>query len=187
VPNAPKERLSEGSHIFRIPPSNHVLHIPQNSPFVMCNRLPLLLLVGCCAILLGAAPVAAQSSNLDTVEGPGSGEKTTLTITPHALTDDISARALGVTSPSGTRWALTLIGATQADSLRLTMGGEALSIEDISRPAEGEVGPTRVYLSRKTFLTIADTPDVRLHVGDTVTPLPDQMRTEMRQIYDELV
>ncbi len=151
----------------------------------MLNRLRSLLLVGCCTALI--APVAmAQSSNLDTVEGPGVGEKTTLTITPHSLTEEVSARALGVSSPNGTRWALTLIGVTPADSIGLTLGGEALPIREINRPTEGEVGPTRVYLSKKTFLTIAETGGVRLHVGDTTIPLSNQMREEMRQIFEEV-
>lgn len=152
----------------------------------MLNRLLSLLLVGCCTALI--APVAmAQSSNLDTVEGPGVGEKTTLTITPHPLTEEVSARALAVSSPNGPRWALTLIGVTRADSIGLTLGGEALPVEEVSQPAEDEVGPTRIYLSQKTFLTVAETGGIRLHIGDTTTALPDQMREEMRQIFEEVV
>lgn len=111
----------------------------------------------------------------------------TLTITPHVLNDDVSARAVGVDSPSGTRWALTLIGISRADSIRLTLGDDTLPVEDISRPAEDEVGPTRVYLSQKTFLTVAERDGVRLHVGDTALPLPAQMREEMQQIFDDVV
>jgi len=111
----------------------------------------------------------------------------TLTITPHVLSDDVSARAVGVESPTGTRWALTLIGISRADSVRLTLGDEALPIEDISRPAEDEVGPTRVYLSQKTFLMVAEQEGVRLHVGDATMSLPAQMRREMQQIFEDVV
>jgi hypothetical protein len=152
----------------------------------MLRHLLSVLIVGCLTATF-VVPVAAQSSNLDTIEGPGQGESTTLTITPHVLTDDVSARAIAVKSPNGLRWALTLIGTTPSDSLRLTLGDESLPIEDISRPEEGEVGPTRMYLSQKTFLTIAETTSVRLHVGDDKTPIPDQMRTEMRKIFGKVL
>lgn len=154
----------------------------------MLNHLRVFLVASFCGAVLTFAPSAvAQTSNLDTVEGPNPGEETTLTITPHRLTDDVSARALGIDSPTDTRWALTLIGVSRVDSIGLTLGGEALPIEDMSRPDEDEVGPTRVFLSQKTFLTIAETEEVRLHIGDTTTQLPDQMRKDMRQIFEEVV
>mgnify|MGYP006895887356 FL=1 len=153
----------------------------------MLDRLLFPLLATCCAALLAVSPAAAQSSNLDTVEGPGSGEKTTLTITPHRLTDRVSARALGVKSPAGTRWALTLIGVSPSDSLRLTLGEEPLPLRDLTRPAEGDVGPTRLYLSRSTFRTVAERGAVRLHIGDTATSFPEQMRTEMQQILEDVI
>ncbi|PSQ81602.1 MAG: hypothetical protein BRD41_02175 [Bacteroidetes bacterium QS_1_63_11] len=152
----------------------------------MLRRLLIVLIVGCVAPLL-AAPAAAQESNIDTIEGPGTGESTTLTVTPHELTDDVSARAIGIERPNGLRLALTLIGTASADSIGLTLGDEPLPIEDISRPDEDEVGPTRVYLSQETFLTIADTPEVRLHIGDATANIPDQMRKEMRMIFDKVV
>jgi hypothetical protein len=152
----------------------------------MLNRLLFLLLLGCCAALF-TPTAAAQYSNLDTVEGLSAGEQTTLMISPHSLTEDVSARALGVKAPNATRFALTLIGITPADSIGLTLGGEPLPIEEISRPAEGEVGPTRIYLSQQTFLTLADRSGARLHVGDTSTRLPDQMRKEMQKIFETVV
>lgn len=152
----------------------------------MLHRLLTVLIVGCVATLF-VRPATAQESNIDTIEGPGTGESTTLTVTPHVLTDDVSARAIAVESPNGRRWALTLIGASSADSVGLTSGDEPLPIEDVSRPEEGEVGPTRVYLSQETFLMIADTPGVRLHIGETTTSIPNQMRTEMRKIFDKVV
>jgi len=149
----------------------------------MLRRVLPLLLAGCCAAFLAPAAMA-QHPNLDTVEGPSAGEETTLMISPHSLSEDVSARALGVKSPNSTRFALTLIGITRADSIGLTLGDEALPIEEISRPAEDEVGPTRVYLSQKTFLTLAETSGVRLHVGDKTMQLPSPMREEMRKIFE---
>jgi hypothetical protein len=151
----------------------------------MLHRVLFAVLVG--GLVFSAPLASAQSSNIETVEGSRPGEKMTLTITPHVLNDDVSARAVGVDSPSGTRWALTLIGISRADSIRLTLGDDTLPVEDISRPAEDEVGPTRVYLSQKTFLTVAERDGVRLHVGDTALPLPAQMREEMQQIFDDVV
>ncbi len=152
----------------------------------MLRRLLPFLLVGCCAVLLAPA-AAAQYSNLDTVEGPSAGEETTLTISPHSLTEDVSARAIGVKSPNDTRFALTLIGVTPKDSIGLTLDGETLPIEEISRPAEDEIGPTRVYLSQKTFLMLADRTGVRLHIGGKTTQIPDQMRKEMQKIFETIV
>lgn len=151
----------------------------------MLYRLLIAFVAGSFALF--APTAAAQMSNVETVEGPDTGEETTLTVTPHSLNEDVSARAVGVESPTSTRWALTLIGVTRADSIRLTLGGESLPIEDISRPDEGEVGPTRVYLSQKTFLTVAEQTEVRLHVGDATMSLPAQMRKEMQHIFDSVV
>lgn len=133
------------------------------------------------------APASAQSSNVETVAGPNMGEETTLTISPHALTDEVSARALGVSGPNDSRWALTLIGVTSADSLGLRLSGQSLPIEEVTRPDEGEIGPTRLYISQETFLTIAETEGVELLIGDTWTRFPDQMRTEMQLIYKEVL
>jgi hypothetical protein len=151
----------------------------------MLYRVLSLLIAGGAVLLVPTA--AAQSSNIETVKGSNPGEEMTLTITPHVLNDDVSARAVGIKSPTSTRWALTLIGIARADSVRLMLGNEALPIEDISRPGEDEVGPTRVYLSRKTFLTVADQDGARLRVGDATMSLPVQMRKEMRQIFDAVV
>jgi hypothetical protein len=148
----------------------------------MLRRLLALLVAGTVALL--APTAAAQSSNIETVEGSNPGEEMTLTITPHVLNDDVSARAVGIESPTGTRWALTLIGISRADSVGLSLGDEALPIEDISRPGEDEVGPTRVYLAQETFLTVAEQDGTRLHVGDASLSLPAQMRADMQRIFD---
>jgi hypothetical protein len=148
----------------------------------MPRRLLALLVAGTVALLAPAA--AAQSSNIETIEGSSPGEKMTLTVTPHVLNDDVSARAVGIESPTGTRWALTLIGISRADSVGLSLGDKALPVEDISRPGEDEVGPSRVYLSQRTFLTVAEQDGARLHVGDASLSFPPQMRTDMQRIFD---
>ncbi|WP_103029282.1 hypothetical protein [Salinibacter altiplanensis] len=151
----------------------------------MRHRLLTLLVAG--GVALFAPTAAAQSSNIETIEGSNPGEEMTLTITPHVLNDDVSARAVGIDSPGGTRWALTLIGIRRADSVGLSLGDETLPIEDISRPGENEVGPTRVYLSQKTFLTAAEQDGVHLHVGDATLSLPASMRTDMQRIFDAVL
>ena len=154
----------------------------------MLVRRSSLLVAGCFVLLAGlAGPAAAQMPNLDTVEGPSAGEHTTLMISPYAITDDVSARALGVRSPNGTRFALTLIGIARTDSIRLSLAGETLPIEDITRPAEGEVGPTQVYLSQKTFLTLADRSGARIQIGNQTARIPLQMRKEMQKIFERVV
>ncbi|MFB6230305.1 MAG: hypothetical protein ABEL04_04040 [Salinibacter sp.] len=149
----------------------------------MLRRLLLVLL----ALLLVSPPAAAQEANVKTIEGPGASEKTTLMASPRPLTEEISARAVGVKAPNGTRWALTLIGIGSADSLKLTMGDQTLPIEDIRRPDKGEVGPTRLYVSQKTFLTIAETSTVQLRVDSVKTGFPEQMRKEMQLIFERVV
>lgn len=153
----------------------------------MLNRSLFVSLVGAAALLLAPSLATAQESNIDTIDGPNVGEETTLMVSPRPLTEEISARALGIQGPGGARWAITLIGIGSADSLKLTMGDQTLPIEDISRPEEGEVGPTRLYLSQETFLTIAETEAVRLRVGSVTTGLPERMREEMRLIHGRVV
>ena len=181
------QRSLEGDHIFFVRTFKISSPNPEQFPDqTMLRRVLPFLLAGCCAALLAPAAMA-QYSNLDTVEGPSAGEETTLMVAPHPLTEDVSGRALGVESPNDTRFALTLIGVPPKDSIDLTLAGEALPIEEISRPAENEIGPTRVYLSQKAFLMLADRSEVRLHIGGKTTSLPNQMRKEMRKIFETVV
>jgi hypothetical protein len=64
------------------------------------------------------------------------------------------------------------------------MGDDTLPIQEISRPGEDEVGPTRVYVSQSTFLTVAEQQGARLHVGDASLSIPAQMRKEMQEIFE---
>lgn len=134
--------------------------------------------------LLGTGSAVAQWENLETVEGPY-GEETTLTKTPHSLADGLSARALGIASSDTTRWAISLIGAAPDDEISLTHGGEALSILAVNRPTEG-VGPTKVFVSQETFLTMAESAAVTLRVGDRTLSLPAQLRREMKKIFGKV-
>jgi hypothetical protein len=56
----------------------------------------------------------------------------------------------------------------------------------VNPPADGGVGPVRVYVSQQTFLTMAETGGVTLTVGDVTAPLPEQLRREMRQIFERV-
>ena len=139
-----------------------------------------LLLLGVASILL-SGHCLAQLSNVDTVEGPR-GEKTTLTAQPHGIADGLSVRALGIAAPDTTRWALSLIGAGPDEEIALQYAGESLPLLSVQRPDDG-VGPTRVYVSQETFLTMAETSTVTLRVGATSVSLPDQLRREMAAIF----
>ena len=143
-----------------------------------------ILLVGVVGLFC-AAPVMAQMENVETVDG--SGDRTlTLTAEPHRLADMLSVRAMGITGPATqTRWALSFIGAAPEDSISIQYGDKSLAIERINRPEDG-IGPTRVYVSEEAFLTMAETSEVTLTVGDVSTALPEQMRREMQFIFKEL-
>jgi len=110
----------------------------------------------------------------------------TVTAQPHSVADGLSVRAMGIeTTMDSTRWALSLIGADPEADISLSYGGESLSIEEISRPEDG-VGPTEVYVTQETFLTMAEMGAVTLTVGGTTRSLPEQLRREMQEIFERV-
>lgn len=137
-------------------------------------------------IALFLCPSAAAQSNLDTIKGPNPGEEMTLTMTPYEVSDDISVRAMGIEGSNYTRWGLTLIGAAESDSISLALDNEELPIEDIDRPEEGEVGPVTIFVSQETFLTMAEREGVEMHVGDATMRFPEELRRDMRLIFDQV-
>ncbi len=141
-----------------------------------------LLLVSLFLLVSHTAPASAQWSNIETVEG-SRGEEMTLTETPHVLNEDVSARALSIARPDTTQWALGLIGTAPEDTISLEYGDESLPIERIERPSDG-IGPTRVFVSAETFLTIAETEAVTLRIGDATLDFPEDFRREMKRIFE---
>ena len=137
------------------------------------------------ALVLLPGGCLAQMSNVDTVEGPR-GDETTLTAQPHEVADGVSVRALGITAPDTTRWALSLIGADPDDEIALQYADESLPLLSVHRPDDG-IGPTRVYVSQQAFLTMAETSPVTLQVGSTSAVLPDLLRREMTTIFERTV
>lgn len=142
------------------------------------------LLGGILFLAMGAIPAAAQWENIETVEGPY-GEEMTLTKRPHGVADGLSVRALSISRSDTTRWAISLIGASPKDPLAITYGDESLSIQDVQSPSDG-VGPTKVFVSAEAFLTMAETQTVTLRVGDVTAALPDQLRREMKEIFERV-
>jgi hypothetical protein len=134
------------------------------------------------ALVLFPGSSLAQMGNVDTVEGPR-GDKTTLTAQPHGIADGLSVRALGIAAPDTTRWALSLIGAAPDDEIALQYADESLPLLSVQRPDDG-VGPTRVYVSQETFLTLAESSSVTLRVGSISVVLPKQLRREMTAIFE---
>ncbi|PSQ97059.1 MAG: hypothetical protein BRD55_03885 [Bacteroidetes bacterium SW_9_63_38] len=134
------------------------------------------------AWMLLSNPAQAQMDNIDTVEGPR-GAETTLTAQPHGVADGLSVRALGIAAPDTTRWALSLIGAESGDEISLRHGNESLPRLAVQRPDDG-VGPTRVYVSQQTFLTMAESSSVTLQVGTVSASLPDPLRREMSVVFE---
>jgi hypothetical protein len=142
------------------------------------------LLASAIFLLVGVVPAAAQWENIETVEG-AYGKKITLTKTPHRLAEGLSARAMGIAAPDTTQWSLSLIGAAPEDSISLAYDGDALPVLQVQRPDDG-VGPTEVFVSKETFLTMAETAAVRLRVGDVTTGLPPDLRREMEEVFERV-
>jgi len=133
-------------------------------------------------LLVGVSPAAAQWENIGTVEG-ADGEKMTLTKSPHRVAEGLSVRAVSAAAPDTTRWALSLIGAAPEDTISIVYEGERLPILNVDRPSDG-FGPTKVFISQETFLTMAETKAVTLQVGERTAALPDQLRREMKRIFE---
>lgn len=150
----------------------------------MFSRLLGVFLGGILLLTMGAIPAAAQWENIETVEGPY-GMEMTLTKRPHGAAEGLSVRALAMARADTTRWAISLIGAVPDDTLAITYGDESLSIQDVQSPSDG-VGPTKVFVSAESFLTMAETQTVMLRVGDVTTALPDQLRREMKEIFERV-
>jgi hypothetical protein len=139
-------------------------------------------LAGSLLVLLGGAPSAvAQWENIETVEG-AYGEQITLLKQPHSVADGLSARALGIAATDTTTWALSLIGAAPDDAISVAYGDEQLPVLDVQRPSDG-IGPTKVFVSESSFLTMAESETVTLTVGSTRAPLPEPLRREMKEIF----
>ncbi len=136
------------------------------------------------AVLLlafGVGSAAAQWENIEMVEG-SYGKDVTLTQRPHGVAEGLSARALSIARSDTTQWAISIIGASPEDTISISYGDEPLPIRDIQAPSDG-VGPTKVFVSKETFLTMAETQSVTLRVGDVTTAFPEQLRQEMREIF----
>lgn len=142
------------------------------------------LLAGVLVLLSVNTRVVAQWENIDTVEGPY-GEEMTLTEQPFRLAEGLSVRAVALASTDTTRWALSFIGMSPDDSISLDYGGDQLPVLQIHRPDDG-VGPTKVFVSEETFLTMAETEAVTLQIGGVSAALPDQLRREMEEIFRRL-
>jgi len=136
--------------------------------------------------VLVPALAQGQAENIQTVEGPR-GEQMTVTAQPHGLADGLSVRAMGIeTTMDSTRWALSLIGAEPGEAVSIRYGDESLTVEAVRPPADGGPGPIKVYVSQETFLTIAETGGVRLTAGGVTATLPEQLRREMRIIFERV-
>jgi hypothetical protein len=132
-------------------------------------------------LVVGAVPAAAQWENIESVEGPY-GSDMTLTKQPHGVAEGLSVRALAIGRSDTTQWALSLIGAAPDDDISVAFGDESLPLQDVQRPSDG-VGPTKVFVSKEAFLTMAETQTVTLRVGDVTAALPKQLRREMKEIF----
>jgi hypothetical protein len=142
----------------------------------------LLLLAG---TLAGTA--AAQRPRISTVEGPGVGEKTTLSMFPHAAGAGISLRAIGVQGRDTTRWSLTIIGVREPTvTVRIEADGEVLKTEEVTNPSP-RTGPHQVALTKEEFLLLTNAETGRLRVNGTTVPLPEALQLDMKAIFRKVV
>jgi hypothetical protein len=140
---------------------------------------------GLVAAVLSTAPAAAQSGNIDTVAGPGPAEESTLSRIPRRVNDDVSMRAVGVTGPDSTRWALSVIGGDDVESFAFRVAGDTVTPIRVERP-DG-AGPTSVYLKMRDFLTLSRTKGAKILLDGTEVPLPAPLRQDMKAVYEEVV
>lgn len=136
-------------------------------------------------VALGFPTPAAAQSNVETVAGPGPAEESTLSRIPRALTDEVSGRAVGVEGPDSTRWAVSLIGADDVESVAFRAAGQTFEPVSIQRP-EG-IGPVSVYLTKEAFLTLSRTKGAAIVLDGTATELPETFREDMKAVYETVV
>jgi hypothetical protein len=151
----------------------------------MCLRSLSIVAVLAAVLLLAAGAPEAAAQNVTTVEGPGAGEKTTMSLSPHRLTDDVSVRAVGVRSSDSTRWAFTLIGADRVESVSFVVGGDTLPAASIDRP--NETGAVTVFMSQDAFLSLARTEGAAIILNGTRVSLPTAVRKDMQSIFSKVV
>ena len=132
-----------------------------------------------------AEPVVAQSRNIATVSGPGSGEQTTLSQIPQRVTDRVSLRAIGVRAPDSTRWALSVIGGDDIDSFAFRAAGSTFEPVRIERP-DG-AGPTTLHLEQRDFLTLARTSGAVIVLDGERAPIPASLRRDMKAVFEKVV
>lgn len=149
---------------------------------LLCRLASLLLLVGA---FVGTAN--AQRARISTVEGPGVGEKTTLSTFPHAAGNGISLRAVGVQAPDTTRWSLTIIGVRESTAnVRITADGELLRTVEVTNP-NPQTGPHQVSLTKEEFLTLTNAGTAQITINGTTVSLPEALRADMEAIFKKVV
>ncbi len=130
-------------------------------------------------------PAYAQSRNIATVSGPGSGEKTTLSRIPRRLDEDISLRAIGIRGPDTTRWALSVIGGDDVERFAFRAAGASLEPVRVERP-DG-AGPITLHLTQRDFLTLARTKGAVVLVDGRSVPIPPALRNDMKAVFERVV
>jgi hypothetical protein len=130
-------------------------------------------------------PAAAQSRNIATVAGPGSGERTTLSQIPQRVTDRVSLRAIGIRAPDSTRWALSVIGGDDVDSFAFRAAGSTFEPVRVERP-DG-AGPTTLHLEQRDFLTLARTSGAVIVIDGETAPIPASLRRDMKAVFEKVV
>jgi hypothetical protein len=134
-----------------------------------------------------AAPASAQRARISTVEGPGVGEKTTLSMFPHSAGEGLSVRAVGVSGRDTTRWTLMVIGVrTDTAAVRISANGTELAQATVTNP-NPQTGPHQVSLTKEEFLTLSEAETAQMTVNGTTVPIPSALQVDMAAIFRKVV
>lgn len=140
-------------------------------------------------VLVGlvATPATAQRARISTVEGPGVGEKTTLSMFPHSVGEGLSLRAVGVQGRDTTRWMLMVIGVrTDTATVQISAGSTVLARTTVANP-NPQTGPHQVALTKEDFLTLSEAETAQITVNGTTVPLPSVLQVDMKAIFRKVV
>lgn len=132
-------------------------------------------------LFFGFGDIAA--AQVTVLEG-GSGKRTILSKSPHAVGNKMMVRAVSTTDTAGNiRWALLLYGTDGEDDVTVTMDRDTVETVRIVTNTEAPGGRTRVFIGQKDFYRLGQTSKAKVRVGDITFTLPEPVRKDVRAIY----
>lgn len=133
-----------------------------------------------------ASLAVAQPATVTTVDGPAVGQQTTMSATPHPVTDALSIRAIGVAGRRDTTmWSFALIGADDLQSVAFHVGGTTFAPPSTSDA--NDAGPVSVSVTKEQFLTLLQAPGAAMSVNGTRFALPEALQADMKAIFESVL